>query len=206
MPNPILAISRSLLHSEATGARALTSSSYTSGTAMTEESCIAFCGGKGAAYAGLEYASECYCGNTLDSTASAAPASDCNMACSGNSTEACGAGNRLTLFNNPNVKPAVNIDTHMSHRWSLSDWFRLLLFTTPALPAGRVSAATRTSIYFLLVQARFSFPLPSRAWVAVINMKLIVDTEFREIISSLRHGLMEFDACRQACFPWLHIS
>ena len=112
MPGPILAMSRSLLHSEATGARALTVSSYTSGTAMTEESCIAYCGGKGTAYAGIEYASECYCGNILDSTSSAAPATDCNMACSGNATEACGAGNRLTLFNNPNVKPAVSLDTH----------------------------------------------------------------------------------------------
>ena len=86
---------------------------------MTEESCIAFCGGKGTAWAGVEYASECYCGNLLDSTSSAAPATDCNMACSGNATEACGAGNRLTLFNNPNVKPAVSLDTHMSYMGSL---------------------------------------------------------------------------------------
>lgn len=80
---------------------------------MTEESCIAFCGGKGAAYAGIEYGSECYCGNTLDSTAAAAPAGDCNMGCSGNVTEACGAGNRLTVFSNPNIKPAVSSNLHM---------------------------------------------------------------------------------------------
>ena len=79
---------------------------------MTEESCIAFCGGKSAAYAGIEYASECYCGNTLDSTAAAAPTGDCNMGCSGNATEACGAGNRLTVFSNPNVKPAVSSIFH----------------------------------------------------------------------------------------------
>lgn len=101
---------RSHIQREATNGRALGAAGYTSGTAMTEASCMTYCStdGRNYAYAGIEYASECYCGNTLDSTASAAPETDCNMGCSGNTAQACGAGFRLTVFRNPNVKPPVS--------------------------------------------------------------------------------------------------
>jgi WSC domain len=39
--------------------RSLYSAAYTDGTAMTEESCIAFCSSKGYVYAGVEYSQEC---------------------------------------------------------------------------------------------------------------------------------------------------
>jgi hypothetical protein len=39
--------------------RSLYSAAYTDGSAMTEESCIAFCSNKGYAYAGVEYSQEC---------------------------------------------------------------------------------------------------------------------------------------------------
>jgi hypothetical protein len=39
--------------------RALSSSSYVSATAMTEEACAAFCGAGGFKYAGVEYSQEC---------------------------------------------------------------------------------------------------------------------------------------------------
>lgn len=41
------------------GPRTLTGASYTNNTAMTEESCIAFCDSNGAYYAGVEYSQEC---------------------------------------------------------------------------------------------------------------------------------------------------
>ena len=82
---------------EANGARALTGASTTSGT-MTNAKCAAFCAKF--AYFGTEYASECYCGNSRDSTSASAPAADCNMACSGAAGETCGAGNRLSLYSN----------------------------------------------------------------------------------------------------------
>ncbi|MCJ1431025.1 hypothetical protein MMC27_000375 [Xylographa pallens] len=67
---------------------------------MTVETCIALCGGKGYSIAGLEYASQCFCGNDLPARASPTPGviGTCNMACTGNSTEMCGAGNRLSLY------------------------------------------------------------------------------------------------------------
>ena len=39
--------------------RTLYSAAYNDGTAMTEESCIAYCSGKGYSYAGVEYSQEC---------------------------------------------------------------------------------------------------------------------------------------------------
>ncbi|MCJ1393770.1 hypothetical protein MMC18_006646 [Xylographa bjoerkii] len=67
---------------------------------MTVETCIALCGGKGYSIAGLEYASQCFCGNDLPARASPTPGviGLCNMACTGNSTEMCGAGSRLSLY------------------------------------------------------------------------------------------------------------
>lgn len=50
-------------------------------------------------YFATEYARECYCGNTLHSTSTEAPApEDCNMLCAGDPSEFCGAGNRLELY------------------------------------------------------------------------------------------------------------
>ena len=67
---------------------------------MTVENCITLCGSKGFSIAGLEYASQCFCGNTLPARASPTPGfiGGCNMPCAGNSNELCGAGSRLSLY------------------------------------------------------------------------------------------------------------
>ena len=92
--------------------RTINGASYIDNTKMTQEACVTYCDGKGYAYAGVEYSTECFCGNTLASGSAVAPAADCGNACSGDATEACGGGNRLTLFYNPNAKtpagPSVN--------------------------------------------------------------------------------------------------
>jgi hypothetical protein len=50
----------------------------------------------------MEYADECYCGDTSDVSANPAatiqPDTDCNMACSGNTTQTCGAGDRISYY------------------------------------------------------------------------------------------------------------
>lgn len=46
------------------------------------------------------------CGNTISSSGTVATATDCNMACSGNSTEQCGGPNRLNIFTSGKVAPA----------------------------------------------------------------------------------------------------
>lgn len=65
---------------------------------MTNTFCTQFCFGKGFPYAGTEYATECYCGDKIATGGVEKPASDCSAACGGNSTEPCGAANRLTLY------------------------------------------------------------------------------------------------------------
>lgn len=75
--------------------RALGGYSFSS-SAMTRELCMSRCVAKGFPLAGMEYASECFCGSAYapDSTSS----SGCTMACSGNSTQICGGPNRLTAY------------------------------------------------------------------------------------------------------------
>ncbi|KAF7543009.1 hypothetical protein G7Z17_g11090 [Cylindrodendrum hubeiense] len=64
----------------------------------TPEKCIATCIANGFTVAGMEYSEECYCGNALNNGASKTSESDCNMPCSGDATQLCGAGNRLSLY------------------------------------------------------------------------------------------------------------
>lgn len=87
-------------YNEASNGRLLSGQSYTNNTGMTVESCVEFCQASGATYAGLEYAQECYCGSSLASSAQVADASKCNMLCTGNSKEFCGAGSILNVYKN----------------------------------------------------------------------------------------------------------
>ncbi|TAQ87945.1 hypothetical protein B7494_g3730 [Chlorociboria aeruginascens] len=80
---------------EATGVRALTGASFAVNT-MTVENCASSC--SEFSIFGVEYGRECYCGNSLAATSSQAASGDCNMLCAGNSTEYCGAGNRLNIY------------------------------------------------------------------------------------------------------------
>ncbi|KAG9197338.1 hypothetical protein G6514_001861 [Epicoccum nigrum] len=61
---------------------------------MTAAKCAQNCAGY--SYFGTQYSSECYCGHTVPTTS--APASECNMACAGNSDELCGGGMRLNVY------------------------------------------------------------------------------------------------------------
>lgn len=67
---------------------------------MTVESCIAQCSSLGYHIAGLQYSSQCFCDNYIHNSPSLVPDSQCNMACAGNSSEMCGAGNRNSIYTN----------------------------------------------------------------------------------------------------------
>ncbi|KAG7050936.1 WSC domain-containing protein [Colletotrichum scovillei] len=90
------------------GIRQLSRDGYRDYSAMTEESCIAFCSSKGYPVAGVEYSSECYCDYQLASTSQKKPEADCNMPCSGDSLEACGGSDRLSVFTNGVAAPVIN--------------------------------------------------------------------------------------------------
>lgn len=79
--------------------RTLSAASESLGT-MDVKTCVTYCSGKGYTYAGLEYSSQCYCGNTLP--AEGAPTTgvlgNCFSTCSGNSSEYCGGADALSLY------------------------------------------------------------------------------------------------------------
>lgn len=68
------------------------------GATMTVEYCVGFCAGY--AYAGVEYGTQCYCGDSV--AADRAPQDGilggCNMKCSGDDGEYCGGSNALSLY------------------------------------------------------------------------------------------------------------
>jgi hypothetical protein len=68
---------------------------------LTVESCVATCSGLGYSVAGMEYYTECYCGNAIINQGVLATAqTDCNAACGGNSAEMCGGGDRMSIYSN----------------------------------------------------------------------------------------------------------
>ncbi|KAJ6479618.1 copper radical oxidase [Mycena sanguinolenta] len=71
---------------------------------LTIESCVQACSASNFTVAAAEYSTQCFCGTELIEGATKAPESDCNMGCGGNTTEACGAGNRMSVYStNKNV-------------------------------------------------------------------------------------------------------
>ncbi|KJA19113.1 hypothetical protein HYPSUDRAFT_144137 [Hypholoma sublateritium FD-334 SS-4] len=67
---------------------------------MTIETCIAFCGAADFVFAGIEFG---HCDSTIQIPSVQEPATDCDMACSGNSTELCGGPVRINIFQNLNT-------------------------------------------------------------------------------------------------------
>ncbi|KAI1754591.1 hypothetical protein F4782DRAFT_37229 [Xylaria castorea] len=79
----------------AAGARALAGASYVY-DGMTLESCMSNC--TGFYYWGTEFGRECYCGNKVHASSTNVTLDECNIVCSGDETEYCGAGDRLELY------------------------------------------------------------------------------------------------------------
>jgi hypothetical protein len=52
-----------------------------------------------------EYTTQCYCANSLASTATQLAATSCNIPCGGNKTQTCGGSNALSLYNNTLYSP-----------------------------------------------------------------------------------------------------
>ncbi|QRW03063.1 glyoxal oxidase [Ceratobasidium sp. AG-Ba] len=86
---------------------------------MTVDSCVSACATRAYAYAGAEYANECYCGNAFAGAStgggSVPPESECNMPCPGDSSQICGAGNRLSVYTNGQAQPGVPV---LPNGWS----------------------------------------------------------------------------------------
>lgn len=145
--------------------RSLSLAAYQSSTAMTGETCIAFCSAKGYNVAGTEYSGECFCGTALPTLAQE---SDCNMACSGNSAEACGGPARLSVYSNPvqgapGVNPGVSgwlsqgcVADSVSARTLPS----LTQVSGPMTVAKCIAACQADSYTLAGVEVKLSYPLP----------------------------------------------
>lgn len=89
----------------------------------TIEECTSACYNAGYVLAGAEYSAECWCGSSIEAGGAPAPASDCNMQCTGNSSEYCGGPNRLNFYNYTGTPPTtsatgVNPVTGLPGNWT----------------------------------------------------------------------------------------
>lgn len=75
--------------------RVLAGASYTSDTFMTVDLCAGLC--TGYSHFGLEYSTQCYCGNTLAFN-NATSSANCNYTCSGDPTRLCGGNFFLDTY------------------------------------------------------------------------------------------------------------
>lgn len=119
-----------------------------SNTALTIESCVAECVALGLSIAGLEYYTQCYCGNAMINQAALATAeTDCNTACGGNSAEMCGGGNRMSIYSNETtlaVKPVPHTQlTGLPGSWNYSG---CLMFVLSFLLSTEVLTINSTTV------------------------------------------------------------
>jgi len=137
---------------------------------MTVEACTSACQAAGYPLAGLEYASQCFCDSFLQGT-NRFPDSQCNMVCTGNSAEFCGAGNRLQVYLDtsapaPNTSACVSSNgedsTPIAVRQDLAIPFRLnlldvgvggthaFLLTTDTCASCRVESNLQNGDFYVL--------------------------------------------------------
>jgi hypothetical protein len=103
--------------------RALRGASFSSST-MTVEVCTAYCYARGFRYAGVEYASQCFCDSGLTSPASLSLTSgQCYMPCAANSNENCGGPNAIQLYINPNtnIVPTVALPSGWTRKGCIAE-------------------------------------------------------------------------------------
>jgi hypothetical protein len=70
---------------------------------MDYATCASFC--TGYAYFGVEYSSQCFCGDSFVNPTSQVALDSCNMPCTGDEDEMCGGGDLLNIFQG--VAPVV---------------------------------------------------------------------------------------------------
>ncbi|OQU99179.1 WSC domain-containing protein [Cladophialophora immunda] len=68
----------------------------------TAANCLNLCAEFGYGAGGMEYGEQCFCGDQANVIAMGnqfMPETDCNMPCSGNASQICGQGNRISFYN-----------------------------------------------------------------------------------------------------------
>lgn len=65
---------------------------------MTPDQCVETCNGRGYAFAGVEYSTECYCASHPSNQTMEVDISQCDMKCGGNRKAFCGGADRLVIY------------------------------------------------------------------------------------------------------------
>ena len=65
---------------------------------LTIESCVSTCVKLGYTVAGAQYSKQCFCDNYVRKEAPLADDKECSMSCSGDSSEKCGAPDRMSVY------------------------------------------------------------------------------------------------------------
>jgi len=125
------------------GSRTLTTSYSVTG--MTNEICAVTCAGS--QYFGTQYSVECWCGSTLAAGSYAAPSTDCSAACSGDATETCGGGRRLSLYQlkSSNSSATTTISTTSTSSSTTSSSTLITSTSAPSSTTSSLSTTTSTS-------------------------------------------------------------
>jgi hypothetical protein len=86
-----------------TGAHIFGSYASNAAASSTPGVCAKWCASKGYPLAGVEGASQCYCGGSFAGGAAPAPAakSDCNAPCTGDASQTCGGSSRMQIYSGP---------------------------------------------------------------------------------------------------------
>ncbi|EPS45732.1 hypothetical protein H072_196 [Dactylellina haptotyla CBS 200.50] len=104
-------------YTDSVDARALEHSSNDA-SGMTIQKCVQLAAGF--KYAGLEYHSECYWGNTLASSSTPADSGNCDTTCAGDSSQICGGGNRISVYRNTDYQEPVQANVNQGEApWTL---------------------------------------------------------------------------------------
>lgn len=77
---------------------------------MTIDQCALTAQSLNLQYFGLEYASQCLAGSTINAGSSVIDPKNCNKPCSGNGQQICGGANAISLYRNSLFTPPVSPD------------------------------------------------------------------------------------------------
>lgn len=126
--------------------RTLTGAS-TNSDSMTNSQCIDFCVSKGYSIAGTEYSRECYCGDSIaaDREPITGLVGACNMKCTGDATETCGGGARMSLYKKCDGDSCQNIIYNVNNG-TIASGSNAINSTTPVIVSAIKSIATGTAI------------------------------------------------------------
>ncbi|KAG6890187.1 hypothetical protein C0995_010892 [Termitomyces sp. Mi166 len=127
----------------------------------TIQSCVTACASQNYTVAGTEFGDECYCGNTLVEGAVLAADSTCNMGCAGNTTQACGGPNRVSVYSstgNVTILPVPTpLQTGLPANWQYKGCLREPTNGVKALPYKLVWPTNNTALACVEQCAAFGF-------------------------------------------------